>query len=103
MSATEKHSTVAEKALRLKQVFVKLYMKIFSGMLRCQYITLFRHSDMGIYFCDVNRTVSQHFLNVADIHIRLQKACSKGVTEHMWCYVKIYGGERGIFVNHSAH
>ena len=103
MSATEKHSTVAEKALRLKQVFVKLYMKIFSGMLRCQYITLFRHSDMGIYFCDVNRTVSQHFLNVADIHIRLQKACSKCMAEHVRRYVLVYGGESGIFVDHSAY
>lgn len=78
-------------------------MKILSGMFRRKNISLLSHGDMSIYFRNVNGAMSQHFLNVTDIHICLPKACSKGVTEHMRCYVLIYGGEGGIFVNHSAH
>lgn len=72
-------------------------------MLRGKDVSLLRHSDMGIDFRNVDRAVSQHFLNIADIHIRLQKTCRKGMAEHMRRYVLVYGGKRGIFVDHPAH
>lgn len=31
--------------------------------------TLLRCGDMGIDFCDMNRTVTKHFLNVSDVHV----------------------------------
>ena len=48
-----------------------------------QYISLLPHRDMGINLCDVNRTVSEHFLNVADVYIGFQKAGGEGVAEHV--------------------
>ena len=48
-----------------------------------QYISLLPHRDMGINLCDVNRTVSEHFLNVADVDIGFQKAGGEGMTEHV--------------------
>lgn len=44
-------------------------MELFSRMFCCQNIHLFRHRNMGIYFRNIDRTVSKHFLDVADIYI----------------------------------
>lgn len=37
---------------------------------------------MRIDFCHGNGTMAQHFLNKADIDIRLQKACGKRMAKH---------------------
>lgn len=58
-------------------------MKLLSGMFCCQNIPLFGHCDMSINFCNINRAVPEHFLNIADIHIRFQQACGEGMPEHM--------------------
>ena len=61
-------------------------------MLGSKDIPLLRQGNMGINFRDIDRTVPQHFLNIADINIRLQKAGGKCVSKHMGCYVKGDGG-----------
>ena len=61
-------------------------------MLCSEDISLFGHGDMCVDFRDIDRTVPQHFLNIADINIRLQKAGGKCVSKHMGCYVKGDGG-----------
>ncbi len=43
--------------------------EILPRMLIHQNIQLLCRGDMGVDFCDVDRTVPQHFLDVADIHI----------------------------------
>ena len=71
-------------------------------MLRNKDIPLFRHSHMRIYFSNINRTMPQHFLDIPDIDICFQKARGKGVPEHMWGDVLVYGGKGSIFINHPA-
>lgn|GEM_PF-1505925 len=68
-----------------------------------QYISLLPHRDMCINLCDVNRAVSEHFLNVADVYIGFQKAGGEGMTEHVWGDVQVNGGEGAVFVNHAAN
>lgn len=68
-----------------------------------QYISLLPHCDMCINLCDVNRTVSEHFLNVADVYIGFQKAGGEGVAEHVRGDVQVNGGEGAVFVNHAAN
>lgn len=68
-----------------------------------QYISLLPHRNMCINLCDVNRTVSEHFLNVADVYIGFQKAGGEGVAEHVRGDVQVNGGEGAVFVNHAAN
>ena len=56
-------------------------------------VSLFREEALYMKDLDVE----------ADTHIRLQKACSKCMAEHVRRYVLVYGGESGIFVDHSAY
>ena len=65
-----------------------LQFKILPRMLGSKDIPLLRQGNMGINFRDIDRTVSQHFLNITDINIRLQKAGGKCVPEHMGCKVE---------------
>lgn len=58
---------------------------------------------MRIDLRHIDGAVPQHLLNIADIHIRVQKACRKGVAEHMRRDVLFNGCQRGIFVYHPAH
>ena len=58
-------------------------MKVLSGMLCRQNIPLLGHCNMGIDFSDIDRAVPKHFLDIADVHICLQQACSEGMPEHM--------------------
>ena len=46
-----------------------LKMKIFPGMFVCQNVLLFRYSNMSIDFGDIYRTMSEHFLNIANVNI----------------------------------
>lgn len=71
-------------------------------MLRRQYVSLLCHGYMGIYLGNSDRAMSQHFLNIPDIHIRLQKACGKGMAEHMGCDMQFNGGKFGVFIDHSS-
>lgn len=58
---------------------------------------------MRVYFGDGNGAVSQHFLDVSNVYIRLQKACCEGVAEHMGRDVQIYGCHVRVPIYHSAH
>ena len=60
-----------------------LQMKIFPRMLGGQNVTLLGECDMCIDLSDIDGTVTEHFLNVADVHIRFQQAGGKGVAEHV--------------------
>ena len=71
-------------------------------MLRNKNIPLFRHSHMCIYFSNVYRTMSQHFLDIPDIDICLQKTRGEGMPEHMRGDVLVYGGKGSVFINHPA-
>ena len=77
-------------------------MKIFSWVFGCKNIPLFGHGNMGVYFGDIDGTMSQHFLNIADIHICFQKAGGEGVPQHMGCDMQFYGGKGSVFVDRSA-
>ena len=44
-----------------------------------QNILLLSAGHMGIDFCRADRTVSKHFLNIADVDILFQQQSSKGV------------------------
>ena len=68
-----------------------------------QYISLLPHRDMCINLCDVNRTVPEHFLNVADVDIGFQEAGGESVAEHVRGDVQVNGGEGAVFVNHAAN
>lgn len=72
-------------------------------MLRSKDIPLFRHRHMGINLCNINRAVPKHFLDIPDINIRFQKACCKGMAEHVGRDMQIYGGKGGVLVYHPAH
>ncbi len=72
-------------------------------MLPRQNILLLGHRHMRINFRHVDGAVSQHLLNIADIHVRIQQTGRKGVAEHMRRDVLLDGGQRSIFVDHSAH
>ncbi len=39
---------------------------------------------MSIDFRNVDGAVSQHFLNVADVHIGFQETGGKSMAEHVW-------------------
>lgn len=58
---------------------------------------------MCVYFGNSNGAVSQHFLDVSNVNIRLQKAGCEGVAEHMGRDVQIYGCHVRIPIYHSAH
>lgn len=60
-----------------------LHHKPLSRMLCSQYIPLLVDSYMGIYFSYVYRTVTEHFLDVADIDICFKEAGCEGVAKHM--------------------
>ena len=55
---------------------------------------------MRVDFRDMDGAVSEHFLYIADVDIRIQKAGCKGVTEHVRRDVQVDSGERSIFVQH---
>ena len=71
-------------------------------MLRHQNIPLLRHRHMRIDFRNINRTMPQHFLNIPDVHIRLQQTCGKSMPEHMRRDMLLDGGESGILIDHPA-
>lgn len=58
-------------------------MKIFSRMLGCQDVALLGKCDMRVDLSDIDGAVSEHLLDITDIHICLQQAGSEGVAEHM--------------------
>ena len=68
-----------------------------------QNILLLRIRHMRIDFGDVYGAVSQQLLDDTDIHIGVQKAGGKGMAEHVWRNMEVYGSKRGILVYHSAH
>ncbi len=57
----------------------KLYMKILPWMFCHKNVPLLGHGDMCVDFRNIYRTVSQHFLNVADVDICFQQACGERV------------------------
>lgn len=58
---------------------------------------------MGINFSNINRTMSQHLLNITNIHIGFQETGSEGVTEHVRSDMKIDCCKRYIFINHTPN
>lgn len=64
---------------------------------------MLRHCDMSVYFSDVNRAVAQHLLNIANIDICFQKACSKGMPKHVRGDMEFYSRNRGIFIYHPSN
>ena len=77
-------------------------MEIFSRMPGSQNVPLFGHGHMGIYFGHIDGAVAQHFLDIADIDIGFQKACGKGMSEHVRGNMQADGSKGGIFSDHSA-
>ena len=71
-------------------------------MLILQYIPLFCRRDVGVNLCDVDGAVTEHFLDVADVDVGLEKAGGEGVAEHVRGDVEVDGGEGAVFVNHAA-
>ncbi len=67
-----------------------------------QNILLLSAGHMGIDFCRADRTVSKHFLNIADVDILFQQQSSKGVSEHMGSNMLFYSGKIGIAVDHKT-
>ena len=53
-------------------------------MLSCQDTSLLCQCNVSVYFGNIDRTVSKHFLNIADIYISVQQAGGKSMSEHMW-------------------
>ena len=51
-------------------LFCFLQMKRIAGMSGSEDGTLLRHGNMRIDFCDMNGTVTKHFLYIADIDVR---------------------------------
>ena len=78
-------------------------MKILPWMFCHKNIPLLGHGDMCVDFRNIYRTVSQHFLNVANVDVCFQQACGERVPEHMGRDVQVNGSKRSIFVNHSAN
>ena len=72
-------------------------------MFRCQDLSLFGHRNMGIDFCDVDRAVPQHLLDIADINISLQQTCGKCVSEHVWGDMQVYCCKSGILVDDATY
>lgn len=58
--------------------------------------------NMCINFRCTDRAMSQHFLDVPDIHILFQQQGGKGVPEHMRGNVLADLGKLCIAVNHKA-
>ena len=71
-------------------------------MFRPENIPLLGHGYVCIDFRNMNGTVPQHLLNIADIHVCFQQTCGKGMPEHVGCDMQLDGSERGVFVDHSA-
>ena len=71
-------------------------------MLCSEDISLFGHGDMCVDFRDIDRTMSQYFLNIPDIDIGFQQTCGKSMAEHMWRDMQIYCRKGCVLVNHSA-
>lgn len=59
-------------------------------------------TDMGVDLRGGDGAVSEHVLNIPDVHILLQQERRKGVTEHMWGNVLPNAGLPGVFLNHIA-
>ena len=71
-------------------------------MLRGEDISLFGHGDMRVDLCNIDRTMSQYLLDISNINIGLQQACSEGVAEHMRSDMHVNRREGCIPVDHSA-
>jgi hypothetical protein len=65
-------------------------------------VSLLCHRDVGIYFGDIDGTVTEHFLDVADVNIRFEQAGCKSMPEHMRCDMKVDSGKVCVFIDHSA-
>ena len=72
-------------------------------MLGSENIPLLGQGNMGVDFRDVNGTMPQHFLNVSDVHICLQKTGGKGMVEHMGSDMKVNRSQGDIFIDHAAN
>ena len=71
-------------------------------MLMHQNILLLGVGDVGIDFCCADGAVSQHLLDVADIHILLQQECGEGVAKHVGRDVLTETSKAGIAADHKA-
>ena len=71
-------------------------------MLGSKDIPLLRQGNMGINFRDIDRTVPQHFLNIADINILFQQKRSERVPEHVRCDMLVQICQSGIMIDHEA-
>lgn len=71
-------------------------------MLMHQNIFLLGVGDVGVDFCCADGAVSQHLLDVADIHILLQQECGKGMAKHVGRDVLAEAGKAGIAADHKA-
>lgn len=80
-----------------------LKMEILPRMFRCKNIPLFGHSNMGIYLGNVYRAVPKHFLDVTDVHIRFQQACSESMAEHMRRNMHFYSRNCSVLIDHPAY
>ena len=72
-------------------------------MLILQYIPLLCDGDVGVNLRDVDGAVTEHFLDVADVDVGLEKAGGECVAEHVRSDVEVDGGEGAVFVNHAAY
>ena len=72
-------------------------------MLAGENIFLFGHGYVGIDLSNINRTVSKHFLYVADVDISFQQAGGKGMTEHVRSDVHFYRCQGSVLIDHSSN
>ena len=70
-------------------------------MFLCKNVPLFGHCHMSIDFRNVDGAVSQHFLNVADVHIGFQETGGKSMAEHVGSNMLVNRSKRSIFVDNS--
>ena len=81
---------------------VNLHPKIFPRMFPRKDRPLFCDCDMRIYFRDVDRAVTEHFLNVADVHVGFQQAGGEGVAEHMRRDMDVDRSQSAVVVDRAA-
>ena len=84
-------------------IAVLIDVKVVSWMLGRQDISFLCNGHMSVYFCDMDRAVAQHFLNISDVHICFQKACSESVPEHMGRNMQVYSRQLSIFLYYPAN
>ena len=99
---------MAELTTQRKEYFIYVRMgailniHIFPGMLFCEDILLLGCCHVGVDLRDINGAMSQHFLDIADIHVCVQQTGGEGMTEHMWGNMEVNRSEICIFIDHIA-